>query len=83
VLVTVAVAPRASLGSQCSGDGGDVAAVVRRLLGAPAAVYLWLAVTLAGVVAVVVGHAVWAVVGWAVGGVAAVVVVAIQRRRGR
>ena len=33
--------------------------------------------------AVVVGHAVWAVVGWAVGGVAAVVVVAVKMRRGR
>jgi hypothetical protein len=56
---------------------------VRRVLGAPATVYLWLAVTLAGVVAAVVaGQAVWAVVGWAVGGVAAVVV-AVKTRRGR
>ena len=56
---------------------------VRRVLGAPAAVYLWLAVTLAGVVAAVVaGEAVWAVVGWAVGGVA-VVLVAVKTRRGR
>jgi hypothetical protein len=41
-----------------------------------------LAVTLAGLItAVVVGHAVWAVAGWAVGGVAAVVVLAIRTRR--
>ena len=57
---------------------------VRRVLRDPAAIYLWLAVTLAGVLAaVVVGHAVWAVVGWAVGGVAAAVVVTVKTRRGR
>jgi hypothetical protein len=55
---------------------------VRRLLGDPAAVYLWLVATLAGLVAgVVAGHAEWAVVGWAAGGVAAVVVVAVKTRR--
>jgi hypothetical protein len=43
---------------------------------------LWLVVTLAGVVvAVVAGHAGWAVIGWAVGGVAAVVLVAVNKRR--
>ena len=51
------------------------AALVRRVLGGPPVVYLWLAVTLAGfVAAVVVGQAVWALAGWAVGGVAAVAV---------
>ena len=58
--------------------------VVRRLLDAPFAVGLWLALTLAGVVAAFVADgAVWAVVGWAVGGVAAFVVVAVKTRRGR
>jgi hypothetical protein len=58
--------------------------LVRRVLGDPAAVCSWLAATLAGVVAaVVVGHAAWAVVGWVVGGVTAVVVVAVKARRGR
>ena len=57
---------------------------VRRVLGAPAAVYLWLTVTLAGVVAAVVaGQAVWAVVGWAAAVVIAAVVVAVKTRRGR
>jgi len=48
------------------------------------AVYLWLTVTVTGVVAaVLVGRAVWVVAGWAFGGVAAAVVVAVKRRRGR
>jgi hypothetical protein len=56
---------------------------VRRTLADPAAVGLWLAATLAGVVAALVaGLAVWAVAGWALGGVAAAVVaVKTQRRR--
>jgi hypothetical protein len=46
-------------------------ALVRRVLGVPAVVYLGLAVTLAGfLAAVVVGRAVWALTGSAVGGVA-------------
>ena len=53
-----------------------------RVLSDPAAVRLWLVVTLAGVVvAVVADHAAWAVIGWAVGGVAAVVLVAVNKRR--
>ena len=57
-------------------------ALVGRVLSDPAAVRLWLVVTLAGVVvAVVAGHAAWAVIGWAVGGVAAVVLVAVNKRR--
>ena len=55
-----------------------------RVPGDPAAIGLWLALTLAGVTAALAGsRAVWAVVGWAVGGVAAVVVVAVKARRGR
>jgi hypothetical protein len=54
---------------------------VRLVLGNPAAVYVWLAMTLAGVLAsVAVGHAVWAVAGWAVGGVAAIIVAAVKTR---
>jgi len=54
---------------------------VGRVLSEPAALRLWLVVTLAGVVvAVVAGHAAWAVIGWAVGGVAAVVLVAVKKR---
>lgn len=52
---------------------------MRRVLGEPGAIHLWLAVTLAGlVIAAIVGRAVWAVVGWAVGGVAAVVLAAVK-----
>jgi hypothetical protein len=52
---------------------------VRRLLRDPTAVALWFAVTLAGVVvALVVGHSAWAVAGWAVGGVAAAVLVSAR-----
>jgi len=59
-------------------------AVVRRILDDPAAVYLWVAVTLAAVVvAVVAGEPVLAVAGWVVGSVAAVVLVAVKARRGR
>ena len=48
---------------------------MRRPLNYPAAIYVWLAVTIAGVVAALaVGRAAWAVAGWAVGGVAAAVV---------
>ena len=57
---------------------------MRRMLGAPAVVYLWLAATLAGfVAAVVVGKPMWALIGWEVGGVAAVAVVAVKMRRSR
>ena len=57
---------------------------VRRVLDDPAAIGLWLALTLAGVIAAFVAtRALWAVVGWAVGGVAAVVVAAVKTRRGR
>jgi hypothetical protein len=56
--------------------------VVRRVLGDPAAVYLWLALTCAGLVAALVaGNAVWALIGWAVGGVTAAIVVAVKTRR--
>ena len=58
--------------------------VVRRVLADPDAVGLWLALTLAGVIAAFVANgAMWAVVGWAVGGVAAFVLVAVKARRGR
>ena len=57
---------------------------MRRPLNYPAAIYVWLAVTLAGVVAALaVGHAAWAVAGWAVGGVAAAVVMTVKTRRDR
>ena len=57
---------------------------VRRVLGEPAAVYLWLALTAVGLVAALVaGSPFWALAGWAVGGVAAFVVVAVKRGRGR
>jgi hypothetical protein len=50
----------------------------------PTAIGLWLALTLAGVIAAfVVNGAIWAVVGWAVGGVAAAVLAAVKARRGR
>jgi hypothetical protein len=56
---------------------------VRRVLGEPAAVYLWLALTAVGLVAAVLaGSPWWALAGWAVGGVAAAVV-AVRRGRGR
>jgi hypothetical protein len=49
----------------------------------PTAVGLWLAVTLVAVVAAaVVGHALWAVISWAIGGVAAFVLAAVRARRG-
>ena len=58
--------------------------VVRRLLDDPFAVGLWLALTLAGVIAAFVANgAMWTVVGWAVGGVAAFALVAVKARRGR
>ena len=58
--------------------------LVRRPLDYPAAIYVWLAVTLAGVVAALaVGRAAWAVAGWAVGGVAAAVVMTVKTRRDR
>jgi hypothetical protein len=57
---------------------------VRRVLDDPFAVGLWLALTLAGVIAAFMAtRALWAAVGWAVGGVAAVVVAAVKTRRGR
>jgi hypothetical protein len=58
--------------------------VVRRVLDGPFAVGLWLALTLAGVIAAFVANgAIWAVVGWAFGGVAAFILVAVKSRRGR
>jgi hypothetical protein len=55
---------------------------VRRVLDDPAAIGLWLALTLAGIIAAFVAtNAVWAVLSWAVGGVAAFVLVAIKARR--
>jgi hypothetical protein len=52
---------------------------VRRVLRDPIAVTVWLAVTLAEVlVAFVGGHAVWALSGWAVGGV---IVAALKAQR--
>ena len=57
---------------------------VRRVLDDPAAIGLWLAMTLAGVIAAFVANgAIWAVAGWAIGGVAAFVLVAVKARRGR
>jgi hypothetical protein len=57
---------------------------VRRVLDDPAAIGLWLAMTLAGVIAAFVANgAIWAVAGWAIGGVAAFVLVAAKARRGR
>jgi hypothetical protein len=57
-------------------------AVVRRVLAAPVAVHLWLVLTLTGLVAAVVaGDAMWAVAGWALGGVAAVIAAAVKTRR--
>jgi hypothetical protein len=50
----------------------------------PAAIGLWLAVTLAGVIAAFVAiSAMWGVIGWAAGGVGAFVLVAVKARRGR
>lgn len=58
-------------------------ALVRRVLDGPAAIGLWLALTLAGVIAAFVANGpIWAVVGWAVGGVAAFVLIAVKARRG-
>jgi hypothetical protein len=57
---------------------------VSRVLDDPATIGLWLALTLAGVIAAFVANgAIWAVVGWAVGGVTAFVLVAVKARRGR
>ena len=57
---------------------------MRRVLDDPTAIGLWLALTLAGVIAAFVANgAIWAVVGWAVGGVAAAVLAAVKARRGR
>lgn len=59
-------------------------APVRRVLDDPAAIGLWLALILAGVIAAFAGASVmWAVAGWAVGGVATFVLVAVKARRGR
>ena len=55
---------------------------VRRVLDAPAAIGLWLALTLAGIIAAFVAtNAMWAVISWAIGGVAAFVLVAVKARR--
>jgi hypothetical protein len=54
------------------------------VLGDPAAVCLWLALTCAGLVAALVaGNAVWVLIGWAAGGVTAAIVVAVTTRRDR
>ena len=51
-------------------------------LGDPTEVGLSLLVTLAGALtAVLADHPMWALVGWAVGGIAAVVLVAVKTRR--
>jgi len=56
---------------------------VRRVLDAPGAIGLWLALTLAGIIAAFVAtNAIWAVISWAVGGVAAFVLAALRARRG-
>ena len=56
---------------------------VRRVLDAPGAIGLWLALTLAGIIAAFVAtNAIWAVISWAVGGVAAFVLAAVRARRG-
>ncbi len=58
--------------------------LVRHVLGDSAAIYVYPSVTLAGVVAaVVVNDGGWAVAGWAVGAVAAVIVVTVKTRRRR
>ena len=55
---------------------------VRRVLDDPAAIGLWLALTLAGIIAAFVAtNAMWAVISWAIGGVAAFVLVAVRARR--
>jgi len=57
---------------------------VTRTFADPVAVSVWMAVTLAGIAtALVASQAVWAVVAWSAGGVAAAGVVAIKSRRGR
>ena len=49
----------------------------------PRAIGLWLALTLAGIIAAFVAtNAIWAVISWAVGGVAAFVLAAVRARRG-
>jgi len=54
---------------------------VRRVLGDPVAMCLWLALPLAGAVAaLLLGHPGWAVIGWAAGGVVAVVLIAVKLR---
>ena len=59
-------------------------ALVRRVLDDPAGIGLWLALTLAGVIAAFVANSVmWAVGGWAVGGAAAFVLVTVKARRGK
>jgi hypothetical protein len=50
------------------------------VLDEPAAIGLWLVLTLAGVIAAFVGTSVmWAVAGWAAGGVAVLVAVKVRR----
>ena len=57
---------------------------MRRVPHDPAAVYTWLLVTLAAAgTALVADRAVLAIIGYALGGVAAFVLVAIKARRGR
>jgi len=55
---------------------------VRRVLDDPAAIGLWLALTLAGVIAAFVAtNAMLAVISWAIGGVVAFVLLAVKARR--
>lgn len=59
-------------------------ALVRRFLSDPVVVYLWLGVTLAGVVvAVVTGSPVWAVAAWVGGGIVAIIVAVTRSLRRR
>ena len=56
---------------------------VRRVLDDPGAIGLWLALTLAGIIAAFVAtDAIWAVISWAIGGIAAFVLAAVRARRG-
>ena len=57
---------------------------MRCVLGDPVVFALWLALTLAGVVAaLLLGHSGWAVIGWAAGAIAAIVLIAVKTRRER
>ena len=57
---------------------------MRRVLEDKAAVNTWLLTTLAGIVAALLsGHGVLAVVGWVFGGITAVALADVRRRRGQ